>query len=183
MRPNPVWELTLSVHCILSQSRVSTSRVILPLRRGFCRAERAAYNIRKSVLHYICRPQIGQVSRPPNQGTTVVAGKEGLLRLIPPLGIAGVISNKFHASKEAERIFAHCEHLLDGSGALCQNLRQAGFSRFLSQLDDKILALALQPDTWGERTRARVIAEVFSGLRGSPAEDASSRKSRNSQIL
>lgn len=77
------------------------------------------------------------------------------------------------ASKEAERIFADCEHLLDGSGALCQNLRQAGFSRFLSQLDDKILALAVQPDTWGERTRARVIAEVFSGLRGSPAEDAS----------
>ncbi|MFZ0862289.1 MAG: hypothetical protein WCA27_05595 [Candidatus Sulfotelmatobacter sp.] len=77
------------------------------------------------------------------------------------------------ASEEAERIFAHCEHLLDGSGALCQNLRQAGFSRFLSQLDDKILALAVQPDTWGERTRARVIAEVFSGLRVSPAEDAS----------
>ena len=77
------------------------------------------------------------------------------------------------ASKEAERIFAHCEHLLDGSEALCQNLRQAGFSRFLSQLDDEILALAVQPDTWGERTRARLIAEVFSGLRGSPAEDAS----------
>lgn len=31
----------------------------------------------------------------------------------------------------------------------------------------------MQPDTWGERTRARVIAEVFSGLRGRPAEDAS----------
>ena len=75
-------------------------------------------------------------------------------------------------SKEAERIFAHCEHLLDGSGSLCQNLREAGFSRFLSQLDDKILALAVQPDTWGERTRARVIAEVYSGLRGSPAEHA-----------
>lgn len=77
------------------------------------------------------------------------------------------------ASKDAERIFARCEHLLDGSGALCQNFRQAGFSRFLSQLDDKILALAVQPDTWGERTRARVIVEVFSGFRGSPAEDAS----------
>jgi hypothetical protein len=76
-------------------------------------------------------------------------------------------------SKEAERIFAHCEHLLDGSGALRPNLRQAGFSRFLSQFDEKILELAVQPDSWGERTRARLISEVFTGLRGSPAEDAS----------
>ncbi len=76
------------------------------------------------------------------------------------------------ASKEAERIFAHCEHLLDDS-ALCRNLRQAGFSRFLGQFDEKILELAVQPDSWGERTRARLIAEVFTGLRGSPAEAAS----------
>ena len=76
-------------------------------------------------------------------------------------------------SKEAERIFAHCEHLLDNSGALCRNLRQAGFSRFLAQFDEKILELAVQPDSWGERTRARLIAEVFTGLRGSPAEAAS----------
>ncbi len=76
-------------------------------------------------------------------------------------------------SKEAGRIFAHCEHLLDGSEALCRNLRQAGFSRFLSQFDEKILELAVQPDSWGERTRARLISEVFSGLRGIPAEDAS----------
>ncbi len=75
-------------------------------------------------------------------------------------------------SKEAERISAHCEHLLDGSGALRPNLRQAGFSRFLSQFDEKILELAVQPDSWGERTRARLISEVFAGLRGSPAEDA-----------
>jgi len=76
------------------------------------------------------------------------------------------------ASKEAERIFAHCEHLLDDS-ALCRNLRQAGFSRFLAQVDEKILELAVQPDSWGERTRARLIAEVFTGLRGIPAEVAS----------
>ena len=31
----------------------------------------------------------------------------------------------------------------------------------------------MQPDSWGERTRARLIAELFAGLRGSPAEDAS----------
>ena len=76
-------------------------------------------------------------------------------------------------SKEAERIFAYCEHLLDNSDALCRNLRQAGFSRFLAQFDEKILELAVQPDSWGERTRARLISEVFTGFRGSPAEDAS----------
>ena len=77
------------------------------------------------------------------------------------------------ASKEAERIFAHCEHLLGNPDALCRNLSQAGFSRFLAQFDEKILELAVQPDFWGERTRARLISEVFTGFRGSPAEDAS----------
>jgi len=76
------------------------------------------------------------------------------------------------ASKEAGQIFADCEHLLDGSVDLCRNLRQAGISRFLSQFDAKILELAVQPDSWGERTRARLIAEIFTGLKGTPAEDA-----------
>ena len=77
------------------------------------------------------------------------------------------------ASKEAEGIFAHCEHLLDNPDALCRNLSQAGFSRFLAQFDEKILELAVQPDSWGERTRARLISAVFTGFRESPAEDAS----------
>jgi hypothetical protein len=77
------------------------------------------------------------------------------------------------ASKEAGQIFADCEHLLESAGALSRNLRQAGFSRFLAQFDQKILELAVQPDSWGERTRARLIAEIFTGLRGIPAEDAS----------
>jgi hypothetical protein len=77
------------------------------------------------------------------------------------------------ASKEAERIFARCEHLLGNPDPLCRNLSQAGFSRFLAQFDEKILELAVQPDAWGERTRARLISEVFTGFRGSPAEDAS----------
>jgi len=77
------------------------------------------------------------------------------------------------ASKEAAGIFASCEHLLEGSGAVCRNLRQAGFPKFLSQFDETILELALQPDSWGERTRARLISEVFTGLKGIPAEAAS----------
>jgi hypothetical protein len=74
--------------------------------------------------------------------------------------------------KEAALVFAQCEHLLDSSTVFVKNLRQEGFARFLAPLDDQILELVLQPDSWGERTRARLISEVFSGLKGIPAEDA-----------
>ena len=74
--------------------------------------------------------------------------------------------------EEAARAFAQCEHLLDRSPVLVENMRQAGFARFLAPLHDQILELAVQPDSWGERTRARLIAELFSGLRGIPTEDA-----------
>jgi hypothetical protein len=77
------------------------------------------------------------------------------------------------ASKEAGQIFADCERVLESAGALSRDLRQAGFSWFLAQFDQKILELAVQPDSWGERTRARLIAEIFTGLKGIPAEDAS----------
>jgi hypothetical protein len=53
-----------------------------------------------------------------------------------------------------------------------ENLRQLGFARFLAPLNDQILELAVQPDSWGERTRARLISYVFAGLRGLPAESA-----------
>ena len=76
---------------------------------------------------------------------------------------------------EAARIFTECEHLLDSSGAvgLARNLRQVGFARFLSPLHEQILELAVQPDSWGERTRARLVSEIITGLRGIPAESAS----------
>jgi hypothetical protein len=75
--------------------------------------------------------------------------------------------------EEAARVFAQCEHLLDSPAVLVENLRQVGFARFLAPLHEDILKLAVQPDSWGERTRARLIAEVFTGLKGIPAEDAS----------
>jgi len=75
--------------------------------------------------------------------------------------------------EEAARVFAQCEHLLDSSPVFVENLRQVGFARFLAPLNEQILELAVQPDSWGERTRARLIAELFAGLRGILAEDAS----------
>jgi hypothetical protein len=75
--------------------------------------------------------------------------------------------------EEAARVFTQCEHLLNSPAVLVENLRQAGFARFLAPLHEQILALAVQPDSWGEQTRARLISEVFTGLKGIPAEDAS----------
>jgi hypothetical protein len=75
-------------------------------------------------------------------------------------------------SKEAARVFAQCDQLLDSSIVFVENLRQMGFARFLAPLNEQILELAVQPDSWGEQTRARLISYVFAGLRGSPAESA-----------
>jgi hypothetical protein len=74
--------------------------------------------------------------------------------------------------EEAARVFAQCEHLLDSSPVFVENLRQVGFARFMAPLHEDILKLAVQPDSWGERTRARLISELFAGLKGIPAEDA-----------
>ena len=75
-------------------------------------------------------------------------------------------------SKEAARVLEQCEHLLDSSSVFVENLRQLGFARFLAPLNERILELAVQPDSWGERTRARLISYLFAGLRGLPAESA-----------
>lgn len=75
-------------------------------------------------------------------------------------------------SKEAARVFAECEQLLDSSSVFVENLRQMGIARFLAPLNEQVLELAVQPDSWGERTRARLISHVFFGLCGLPAETA-----------
>jgi hypothetical protein len=75
--------------------------------------------------------------------------------------------------EEAARVFAQCEHLLDSATDFIEDQRQVGFAQFLAPLHDQILELALQPDPWGERTRARLISEVFARLRGIPVEKVS----------
>ena len=74
---------------------------------------------------------------------------------------------------EAARVFAQCEHLLDSATDFAEDLRQVGFARFMAPLHEQILELAVQPDSWGERTRARLISEVFARLRGIPIEKVS----------
>jgi hypothetical protein len=72
--------------------------------------------------------------------------------------------------EEAARVFAQCEHVLESANDFAEDPRLMGFARFLAPLHDQILELAVQPDSWGERTRARLISEVFARLRGIPVE-------------
>jgi hypothetical protein len=74
--------------------------------------------------------------------------------------------------KQAARILAQCQNLLDGS-VVVDTEQRTGLARFFAPLSEQILELAVQPDSWGERARARLIAEVFASQRGVPAESAS----------
>jgi hypothetical protein len=75
--------------------------------------------------------------------------------------------------KDAARIFEHLEHHTGGSSELPETLRTQGLAQFLSQLDEPLLQLAIQPDSWGERTRARLVSVAMTVLKGTPAECAS----------
>jgi hypothetical protein len=72
--------------------------------------------------------------------------------------------------KEAAKIFKQCESFLADSSELLKNLPEAGFGQLLAQIDETILRLAIQPDSWGERTRARLMSEIAAALRGNPAD-------------
>ena len=65
---------------------------------------------------------------------------------------------------EASAIFNRCEHMLEDSRELLANLRSAGIAELFSRLDDLTLRLAVQPDSWGERTRARLISDLAPAL-------------------
>jgi hypothetical protein len=70
--------------------------------------------------------------------------------------------------KEAARIYERCTRLDDGLDNPLGVLSSAGFDKFVSQLDERILQLAVQPDSWGERTRAQLISEIIVRLTGVP---------------
>lgn len=74
--------------------------------------------------------------------------------------------------KDAARIFAKLDRLMDDSGELIAKLRRGGFGQFLNELEEPVLELAVQPDSWGERTKARLVSAIMSGLKGMRAESA-----------
>jgi hypothetical protein len=75
--------------------------------------------------------------------------------------------------KDAARIFEQLEHFLEDCGDPVASLRSAGFAQFLTQIQEPILQLAVQPGSWGERTRARLVSAVIRELKGTPPESAS----------
>ena len=74
-------------------------------------------------------------------------------------------------AKEAELIYSRCDQLEERAGPI-GSLQEVDFDKFLSQVEEQILQLAVQPDSWGERTRARLLSYIFAGLSGRPAETA-----------
>jgi hypothetical protein len=59
---------------------------------------------------------------------------------------------------EAAQIYERCAGFEEDVAGPFRNLRSLGFDNFVSQLEERILQLAVQPDSWGERTRAHLIS-------------------------
>jgi len=68
---------------------------------------------------------------------------------------------------KAAQIFARLEQLTESP----EKLTWRSFGQFLGELEEPILQLAIQPDSWGERTRARLVSFIMD-MRGIPAEPA-----------
>ncbi len=65
---------------------------------------------------------------------------------------------------DASAILERCGQILEGSRELLANLRNVGIAEFFARLDDSVLQLAIQPDSWGERTRARLMSHLAPAL-------------------
>jgi hypothetical protein len=74
------------------------------------------------------------------------------------------------AGRRAARILEECDDLLRHSSDLLSNLRRVGFGALLNALSPDILQLALQPDSWGERLRARLMSDIAPALQGDMSE-------------
>ena len=64
----------------------------------------------------------------------------------------------------ASVILERCDHILKDSGALLKDLSNVGIAELFTRLDDPLLQLAIQPDSWGERTRARLMSDLVPAL-------------------
>jgi hypothetical protein len=72
--------------------------------------------------------------------------------------------------RQAAKILEECDNLLISSSDLLAGLRRIGFGALLSALSLDILQLALQPDSWGERLRARLMSDIVPALQGDMSE-------------
>lgn len=69
---------------------------------------------------------------------------------------------------EAAKILKQCEHFLDDVQDR-PHVNGFGFAEILVCMSDDILRLAVQPDSWGERARARLMSDIVPALQGDDA--------------
>jgi hypothetical protein len=74
------------------------------------------------------------------------------------------------SARKAAGILKHCKELLAESKQVLAELPRLGFAQFLAVLRDDILRLATQPDSWGERARARLMSDIVPALQSNIAE-------------
>jgi hypothetical protein len=70
---------------------------------------------------------------------------------------------------DAAKILKQCERFLDDVQDR-PHVHGFGFAEILVCMSDDILRLAIQPDSWGERARARLISDIVPALQGNIAE-------------
>ena len=74
------------------------------------------------------------------------------------------------SARKAAEILKHCDQLLADSQQVLADLPRVGFAQFLALLSEDILRLAIQPDSCGERARARLLSDIVPALQGNIAE-------------
>lgn len=73
------------------------------------------------------------------------------------------------SGRKAAEILMHCDRFLADSKETLTNLPRVGFAQLLATLNEDVLRLALQPDSWGERMRARLMSDIAPALQGDVA--------------
>jgi hypothetical protein len=73
---------------------------------------------------------------------------------------------------EAAKLLDDCETLLSQWNRQSTGRHsQCSFRGLVESLDERVLMLALQPDSWGERARARITSAIAIRLLGDPARE------------
>ncbi|MCU1305602.1 MAG: hypothetical protein JWN45_297 [Acidobacteriaceae bacterium] len=72
--------------------------------------------------------------------------------------------------REAAKILKQCERFLEDAQDHLRQLHAFGFAEILGRMSDDILRLAIQPDSWGERARARLMSDIAPALQGDVAQ-------------
>jgi hypothetical protein len=70
------------------------------------------------------------------------------------------------SGRQADHLLEECEQLLLENNDVLTNLPRIGVAGLLSMISEDILRLALQPDSWGERLRARLMSDIAPALHG-----------------